>query len=179
MRKPLCFTAIRERLEQTYKVAKYPTLEADDVMGILATKGVGDTIICSMDKDMMQIPGKLWDGKDLHVITETGGDYWHMYQTLVGDTTDGYKGCPGIGPAKAQKLLQEAIDSNAHLSGTVAHCCWPAVAEAFENAGLTETDALTQARLARILRASDWDFNKKEVKLWQPPTSSTPSEGAS
>ena len=46
---------------------------------------------------------------------------------------------------------------------------WPVVAGAFEKAGFGEAEAVTQARLARILRAEDWDFNTKEVKLWTPP----------
>jgi DNA polymerase-1 len=39
---------------------------------------------------------------------------------------------------------------------------------AFKKAKLTEADALLQARLARILRNTEWDFDKSEVKLWPP-----------
>lgn len=177
LRKPVCFTDVREHLEREWNVKKIAGLEADDILGILATRpGLGHRIICSMDKDMRQIPGPLWDHKELQVISETDADHWFYTQTLVGDVTDGYKGCPGVGPAKAKKLLQAAIDRNAHLSGTMGHCVWPAIVDAYEKAGLTEADAITQARLARILRSDDWDFNKKEVKLWQPPTSSTTPE---
>ena len=35
-------------------------------------------------------------------------------------------------------------------------------------AGLTEEDALVQARVARILRANEYDFGTGEVKLWEP-----------
>jgi DNA polymerase-1 len=45
---------------------------------------------------------------------------------------------------------------------------WPIVLEAFLKAGLTEQDALTQARLARILRFSDWDNETKQPILWSP-----------
>ena len=37
---------------------------------------------------------------------------------------------------------------------------------AFEKKGLTESDALVQARVARILRASDYDFAAKKPILW-------------
>jgi DNA polymerase-1 len=80
-----------------------------------------------------------------------------MFQTLVGDTSDGYKGCPGVGKVKAEKLLA----GNDKLY-------WEIVRATFEKAGLTEQDALTQARLARILRFSDWDNEKKEPILWSP-----------
>ena len=34
--------------------------------------------------------------------------------------------------------------------------------------GMTKDDALLQARLARILRWSDWDHEKSIIKLWEP-----------
>jgi DNA polymerase I len=34
--------------------------------------------------------------------------------------------------------------------------------------GLTEDDALLQARLARILRADEYDFKAKRPILWEP-----------
>ena len=46
---------------------------------------------------------------------------------------------------------------------------WDAVVEAFTfKAGLTEADALKQARLARILRWSDWNSETKTPILWSP-----------
>jgi DNA polymerase-1 len=45
---------------------------------------------------------------------------------------------------------------------------WKAVVRTFEAKGLTADDALVQARLARIVRDSDWDSEKMEVKLWTP-----------
>jgi hypothetical protein len=45
---------------------------------------------------------------------------------------------------------------------------WPRVLEAYTKAGLTEADALTQARLARILRWSDWDAKERKPILWTP-----------
>lgn len=162
-RKPLCFFDVRAMLIRDYKSVAFNTLEADDVMGILATKpGPDEKIIVARDKDMNTIPGKLWDGATFKVITEAGADYFHMYQTLVGDAADGYKGCPGIGPKKAEKLLM--ADEN------LATPYWPIVVEAYAAAGLTDEHALTQARLARILRWSDWDSVNKKPILWNPPT---------
>ena len=37
-----------------------------------------------------------------------------------------------------------------------------------EKQGLTEEDALLQARVARILRDGEYDYNKEEVVLWKP-----------
>ena len=38
---------------------------------------------------------------------------------------------------------------------------WGAVEKAFVSAGLTKEDALQQARLARILRHTEWDSEKE------------------
>ena len=42
------------------------------------------------------------------------------------------------------------------------------VVKAFEDKGLTETDALTNARLAKILTIDDYDTKRQEPKLWSP-----------
>ena len=73
------------------------SLEADDVLGILATEPSNEErIIVSIDKDLYQIPAKISkDGKTFEEISENEANYWHMMQTLTGDSTDGYSGCPG------------------------------------------------------------------------------------
>ena len=162
-RKPLLLGWIREKAMARHRSFLREGLEGDDCLGILSTSGrYVDPIICSIDKDFKTIPGKYYDfGKDvLHDITEEGADWWHMYQTLVGDATDGYKGCPGVGPVAAQKILNQEGDM------------WTNVVAAFTKAKLGPEEALVQARVARICRASDYSFNKKEVILWNPITES-------
>ena len=133
-----------------------PGLEGDDRLGILATRP-GNGIVVSDDKDLKGIPGQLFrPSKDeLLEINVEDADRFFLTQVLTGDTTDGYKGVPGIGPKKAEVIL-----------GTRPH--WGAVEQAFIKAGLTKADALTQARLARILRWSDWDAEKGEPIPWKP-----------
>ena len=159
-RKPLCWADCRARLIEAYNTMELPHLEADDVMGILATKpGSTDTkIIVAMDKDMKTVPAHVWNGKELCQYDEEQADYWHMYQTLTGDSSDGYKGGPGVGPGKAEKVRKVAPPQSGGEQGVGC----------YTRAGLTEEDALVQARLARILRWSDWDSEKKEPILWQP-----------
>jgi len=154
----------RNWLEDFYapKIYKRDTLEADDVMGILATAKIikGTKIIVSEDKDLKQIPGLLFNPrKDVtpRMVSEEEGDYYFYTQILTGDATDGYKGLPGIGAVKADKILQAAEGNY-----------WEAIVQAYESKGLTEEDALVQARVARICRAIDYDFKNKKVKLWTP-----------
>jgi DNA polymerase-1 len=140
-------------------------LEADDVLGILSTSKVqikaDQRIIVSVDKDFKSVPGFFYSLKDEELIevSEAEADRWWMKQTLMGDTADGYTGCPGIGPKTADKILGDAASVTE---------IWPKVVAAFEKAGFGEEEALTQARVARILRASDFDFKNKKVKLWEP-----------
>jgi DNA polymerase-1 len=160
-RKPLCYADLRETIDELYTTQTFPGLEADDVMGIMATQPKADCIIASQDKDMKTIPTKIWSGVGAAVtITEAEADYWHMFQTLTGDAVDGFKGCPGMGPVGAQKLL-----------GTYAgepELIWRAVVDAYMKKNLTEEDALRNARLARILRWDDWDRKNKQPILWSP-----------
>lgn len=161
VRKPMLLPFIRQHMLDTYRTYLRPTLEGDDCLGILATSPTiipGEKIIVSIDKDMKTIPGRYYDfnKKKLHDLTPEQADWWHLYQTLIGDTTDGYPGCKGIGPVAATRLLETKGAS------------WETVVTAYAKAGLTEQDALVQARCARILHASDYDFKKKEVVLWTP-----------
>jgi DNA polymerase-1 len=131
-------------------------LEADDVMGIMSTS-LSDAIIISIDKDMRTIPGKYFKDAEtgLQEISEEQADYQHLYQTLIGDQVDGYAGIKGVGPVAAQKILDKGAT-------------WENVLSAFLKAGYTEDYALLQARMARILRTSDFNHETKEVKLWTP-----------
>lgn len=91
-------------------------LEADDMLGIYQT---ADTIICSLDKDLLQIKGKhfqwsiqggpeekRWVKEDKFITqTELEGSRLFYEQCLKGDTSDNVKGVKGLGEAKAKKLL--------------------------------------------------------------------------
>jgi DNA polymerase-1 len=162
--KPSAYFRVIDVLEAEYKVMRFPRLEADDVMGILATseKLRGHAVVVSIDKDLRTVPGRLFNPlKDVKpkVITPLEADRFWMTQTLTGDPIDGYKGCPGIGPKKAEKLLAPAT-SLAEM--------WEAVRGEYLKRGLTEEDALTQARLARILRRDDYDKERHTIRLWHP-----------
>ena len=154
-KKPCGFKRVINALRKEYKVIIKPGLEADDSMGIYATKFPGN-IIASPDKDMRQIPGTLYNFDETFTITKESGAAWHLIQTLAGDQTDGYGGVPGIGVKRAENLFKEKGYT------------WKAVVQAFVDKDLTEEDALTNARLAKILTADDYDFKKKRPILWSP-----------
>lgn len=161
-KRPLLLGSIKAHLADNYRSYRKDTLEADDIMGILSTHPTlvpGEKIIVSADKDMRCIPGLLFNPeKDTRPrrITEVEADLWHLHQTLMGDPTDNYSGCPGIGKVRAAKVLTE-------------NPTWAGVVETYRKVGLSEADALVQARVARICRHTDYDFKEKKVILWNPP----------
>lgn len=160
-RKPIGYKAFKEWAMGAHPSFSKPTIEADDCLGVLATKFPGKTVMVSLDKDLMTIPGILYklsvdNSGEMMTITEKDADYMFLLQTLTGDVTDNYKGIPGVGIKRAEELLKK--------HGAV----WKTVEDAYLKAGLTKEDALINARMARILRASDWDFKKDELILWTP-----------
>lgn len=167
--KPLHLMAAKEYMAREYETYQRPRLEADDVMGILSTHPKlvkGERIIVSEDKDMRTIPGWLFNpDKDRKpvLIGEEAAAHWHMTQALTGDKTDGYPGCPGIGPTKADRILSDAV---LHVYEQL----WPLVVRTYVIRGRTEEDALVQARISRICQHTDYDYKTKTVIPWTPPT---------
>lgn len=175
--RPVALKFLREQLEmdESFTCKSVPTLEADDVMGIIATHSAANNpIVVTIDKDLKSIPCRFFNighpDDGVQEISREQADYWFMMQALMGDSTDGYAGCPKYGIATAAKLFQKRMAevlSDATNEGTdTVGMLWPAVVEAYKKAGFGEEYALTMARLARILRAEDWDFKEQKVKLW-------------
>jgi DNA polymerase-1 len=165
-RKPITYWYGRRYVEENYQTMFRPTLEADDCLGILATGDVAgfrsEKVVCSIDKDMRSFPCRYFDWKKpelgIQEICEAEADLNFYTQTLTGDTTDGYPGCPGVGPVGAAKLL------DACQRETV----WATILAAYNKKKISESDALVQARCARILRAEDYDFDNQTPILWVP-----------
>ena len=155
-KKPCGYKRVVNALKLEYETIIKPTLEADDSLGIYATEFPGNCIV-SPDKDMRQIPGTLWDLKEEpFTITKEEGRQWHFIQTLAGDQTDGYAGVPGYGVKTAAKLF----DQKGYY--------WQTIVEAFESKGLTEDDALLNARLAKILQIEDYSYESNRPLKWYP-----------
>ncbi len=164
-KKPCGYKRVINRLKTEFDVIILPQLEADDAMGVYATQNPGN-IIVSPDKDMKQIPGKLYNLDEIFTVSPDEGAAWHLTQSMAGDSTDGYSGVPGIGVKRAEALFNK--------NG----CSWETVLNAFLDKGLTEEDALVNARLARILTINDYDLERKTPKLWTPASSYRVNYGA-
>ncbi len=163
--KPLVYAETVRGLCSFYKTQLVEGLEADDIMGIMATRPKYEgAVVVTIDKDLRGVPGRhlnpLKDDKPVEVSLFAADHYW-LTQTLTGDSTDGYVGIPKIGAKKAAVIL----------GGTPlpAAASWPKVVEAAIKAGFSRDYILQQARVARILRDGEYDKDSRSVKLWTPP----------
>jgi len=185
--KPTILHGIRDYMKANYTVITESGLEADDLLGIHATMPhTGERVIYSADKDLKTVPALHWcpeDGEPVRVSQEEADRFFYE-QILTGDPTDNYKGCPGVGKVAAADLLDGKLRWFKYLrvlkSGpnkgqereewrkVSCNDPWASIVSAYEKVGLTQDDALIQARCARILRHGEYDFKKQKVKLWTP-----------
>jgi len=160
-RKPLALKELREYVIKKHKGVVWDNLEADDVLGIMATEPTEEErIVVTIDKDLKTVPCNLSsDGLNVERIPERLADYWFMIQTLTGDKVDGYDGVEGIGIKTAEKLIKKY--TNVPLLDL-----WKIVKKIYVDKGYTEAEALQQARVARILRHGEYNKKTGKVKLW-------------
>jgi len=107
LRRPHHLNAMKDYLVSKYGAKSKPgLLEADDMMAM----GQGeDTVICSIDKDLLQVPGHHFNfvKKIFSEVTEEQGNRSLYSQMLTGDATDGIPGIKGVGAVTAKKLLKD------------------------------------------------------------------------
>ena len=181
-RKPEDLFKVEAHLAATYETYRRPGLEADDCMGILSTHPTivkGQKIIVSEDKDMQTIPGWLFNPrKDIEPrkISALAANRFHMEQTITGDKTDNYPGAKGIGEKSEEVAAVRQAKTVEEMWRHVVTAYLRAAKRAAEKAGkdhvniiAVHTQATIQARCARILRASDWNFKDKRPILWVAP----------
>jgi 5'-3' exonuclease len=84
--------------------------EADDAMGCEQYKHPDkSTVICSIDKDMKQIPGwhYNWMKDDLSFVKMLDANLFFYRQMLEGDRVDNIPGIKGVGPKTVDKLMKD------------------------------------------------------------------------
>ncbi len=111
--KPVYYEEIHDYILNKYSAVKLSSIEADDAMAMCQRD---DSVICSLDKDMLQVPGfhynwvaeKAKKGAGRIVVSPEVGLRKLYQQVLTGDSTDNIPGIYGVGPVKAKKLINEA-----------------------------------------------------------------------
>jgi 5'-3' exonuclease len=86
--------------------------ETDDELGVHATLNEDNCYICSIDKDLRQIPGKHYNfvRNDFQNENYVTGMYNFFTQMLKGDYSDNVKGVPKIGEVRAKRILSVSDD---------------------------------------------------------------------
>lgn len=156
--KPPFFWDVVRFLKARYESVQIDGFEADDVMGVHSAETEDEKrIVVSSDKDLRTVPCTLYDPyhDKITTIRRVEADRFWMYQTLAGDPTDGFSGCPGVGKVGAEAVLK---------GHTLIGPMWAAVVQKYLDKKSTKAEAFKQATLARILRPSDWDPTTRTIE---------------
>jgi 5'-3' exonuclease len=146
--KPTHYNSVNEYLISVWGAELVHDIEADDALSIAVTENP-KSVLCSQDKDLLQVPGNHYNfvTKEKLQISPKQGDFNLFTQIISGDPTDDIPGIPGLGPAKAAKVL-EGCTSSAEL--------YSATSRAFPS----EEEFLVGAQLVFMLRKPDQDFQQ-------------------
>jgi len=167
--KPVHYEALREYFVEKHNAEVVVGMEADDMLAItqyqtyLHTGTWDNTCIATIDKDLDTVAGwhYNWNKKKLYFVTEFEASKFFYTQCLTGDTVDNIKGIHGIGPKKAEKILDGC---------TTEFELYDAVLSAYEEHHVKEFG---------VSEAAKEDFTENANLLWmlrhpdehyQPPT---------
>ena len=108
--KPYHYDNVRDYMMKVHHAIMCEGFEADDALADDQTK---DTVICSIDKDLLQVPGRHFNWtvdpktKPAKVlITPETGLVYKWRQVLTGDNVDNIPGIKGLGPKRAASRLR-------------------------------------------------------------------------
>lgn len=160
--KPHWLEAVREYLKATFNAEVIDGQEADDALGINQTD---DTIICSIDKDLLMIPGQHYNFvKDEFITVTPESGMKHFYtQCLTGDRSDNIKGIEKIGPKKAEKILAGCVTEKEMF-------------DAVRNAYSNDEEFIMNARVLWIRRKENEDWKDRFDALVQEQVGGTSME---
>jgi len=152
-------------------------LEADDLLSVIHTALPNDTVICSRDKDLRQVPGLFYSWElgrqpsygpilidpigslqisdDNKKVSGSGLSFFYA-QVLMGDSTDNIPGLPKCGPVATMELL------DGRTPDEMLEAVKGAYQDKFDN---WEEELLEQGRLCWMTRRLTADG--KEPVLWE------------
>ena len=107
--KPEWLGAVQEHLILNWNAQVSDGCEADDMMAIEQTKQPDETIICTIDKDLLQVPGKHFNfvKSEFRTISPTEGIFNFYWQFIMGDVSDNIFGFDG----KARQTIPRFLES--------------------------------------------------------------------
>lgn len=158
--KPTYLEACREQLVTQYGSSIVNGIETDDMLGIRQTQLDGNSRICSLDKDLLMVPGQHfnWVNQEFRLVSPLDGLKTFYKQLILGDKSDNIPGFDGAMRGTCPKFiekLQAPIDNMTEEIDMYSYV-YDIYAET-ENS----PDLHVNAQLLYIL--------KEEDKFWQPP----------
>lgn len=123
LEKPPHYKALREMLLKIGGFSVH-SLEADDLVALGHLNAEEETLICSIDKDVLhQVPGTHWNFRytydkdteeldigDVVTTSEEDADSFLYTQIAMGDSTDNIKGLKGVGIKTAEKIVKKGYE---------------------------------------------------------------------
>ena len=179
----------REYLIREWNAVVSEGIEADDLLGIEQTD---ETVVCSLDKDLLMIPGVHfnWNKVEYTHVDQTLGLRTFYKQMLIGDRSDNIFGVDKIGPVKAAKAIDH-LETEQEMFDTVlalyddeysrfimnAQCLW-----IMQNEGETWAHRSQGLRLTSVFRQElekELEFMKslKDDTLTAQSTMKSPTFG--
>lgn len=128
-----------------------PNQEADDALGIDQCNLEEETIICSIDKDLLQIPGLHYNfvKQEFKTVTKEEGIKHFYKQFLIGDRADNIFGVYGIGPKKADGIINPCTTEEEMFDRVVHY---------YEN-----------DRDRAVINGKVLWIRQKQEQIWEPP----------
>jgi DNA polymerase I len=171
--KPVHYEALRQHLTDNWNAVVAVGEEADDAMGIAQSWRTEDAVICSIDKDMLQIPGHHYNfvKKEFHHVSPEESVYFFYKQLLMGDASDNIGGVKGIGPKKAEKILGDVGKSEQEYFRLVWETYRKALHDEWAADGDWEWDEFKENQVLNIIEVTGQllKIRQEEGELWKIP----------
>ena len=166
--KPDSLGRVFETIEESYNCLTYPKLEADDILGIYASRG--HAISVSIDKDLKGVEGWLFNpdkDEEPRYISEEEAEKWFCIQWMSGDSTDGIPGMWRVGQKTAEKLLDSW--EYADWYENILEMYEEEKYKPKKSADRLDNIAISMGQCVRILQDNNYDEDKKEITtMWDP-----------
>ena len=164
--KPVLYDKLRDFLVDNHDAIVVTGQEADDEVAIrqtMAQEGVEldrdnpQSVIVTIDKDLLQVPGWHYNPQrdGFKFVTPEFGALHFYRQILTGDAVDNIPGIKGMGPKKAEKILQIGM-----TPGEMWHYCL----DEYESCGQYDDPTLAAIENAQLL----WMKRSYDEALWPP-----------
>jgi len=106
--KPKWLYPLQEHLVTQWGAKFSEGCEADDLLAIEQTKNVENTVICTIDKDLLQVPGNHFNfvKEQLSTVSPVEGLRNFYWQMIMGDRSDNIFGFDGVARASVPKKME-------------------------------------------------------------------------